>query len=915
MLALVIGGAPVRRAEGRGPKHVIADKTLVAWVSPGNLTQRGGSVLTLENPGGEFDAIVFGELQPAKWMVGSDGFRRTQKEQDPYPAETAGPNALVQIAIVYRGKEVAIFRNGRPYARYTMRPEPAVFSSDSMVLMGLRHRDAGGGRFFAGSIEDVRIYNVALDAAAIASLKPNEPSDPKPLAWWSFESGKAEDQIKTFPAGHLVGGAKIADGRLHLLGGRAYLITGGEPPRDRASEAWPTYHVTALPAEGLCRPYDANGCIFWKGKYHLMYIFQDRTRPHGGHSWGHLSSTDLVNWTFHPPALMPEPGDPDVGIFSGNAFVNKEGVPMLCWFGINAGVCVATAQDDDLIRWQKHPKNPIIPMPKKGQPGHGVYRVWDPYLWLEGDTYYCLLGGNQLPNKEDTLYLCKSADMVNWKPLHPFYRAEPSWTVPGEDCSCPDFFKLGSKHVLMCISHKVGGRCYIGRYEAETFYPEQHVRMNWPGGNFFAPESLEDDKGRRIFWAWVTDPRFITTQASTGSGVQSLPRVLSLDEDGTVRITPVKELETLRRNPRKIGRISLQADSEVALENVRGDCLELAVDIDPGEARRVGLKVRCSPDGKEQTGIWYDGVSKKLIVDMSRSTLRTDVAYCTCPLDTGGIRRTSDNKHPRKTVEAPFALRKGETLKLRVFMDKPMLEVFANDRQCVTQQIFPKRDDSLLVKVCVMGAAATLRSADAWDMAPARFVNEKAGPSVKEQVVFEDHFKGKLKEGWSWLREDPAAWRIRDDALEIRVQPGVAHNVKNALVRPAPDRSKGTYAIEVTVTNHTRPTRQYEQAGLTWYHGGKPVFKLVKELVDGGLLIVPGHKPMASQTVQLRLIATADSYRAQYRPDAKGEFQTAATGKLPAPGNDQISIQCYNGPPDAEHWIRFDDFRVLGLSH
>ncbi len=69
-----------------------------------------------------------------------------------------------------------------------------------------------------------------------------------------------------------------------------------------------------------------------------------------------------------------------------------------------------------------------------------------------------------------------------------------------------------------------------------------------------------------------------------------------------------------------------------------------------------------------------------------------------------------------------------------------------------------------------------------------------------------------------------------------------------------------------------------------------------------------------SKTVQLRLIVTADKWTAQFRPDGKGEFQTAGTGRLPAPNNDQVSIQCYNGPPDAEHWIRFDDFRIIELS-
>lgn len=180
-------------------------------------------------------------------------------------------------------------------------------------------------------------------------------------------------------------------------------------------------------------------------------------------------------------------------------------------------------------------------------------------------------------------------------------------------------------------------------------------------------------------------------------------------------------------------------------------------------------------------------------------------------------------------------------------------------------------------------------------------------------VLFEDRFEGKLAEGWTWLREDSSTWRIREGALEIRVEPGVASTVKNALLRPAPDRSTGKYAVEVTVTNTVPPTNQYEQAGITWYCDDKPVFKLVKELVNGELMIIPGRKPMAAASVQLRLIVTADSFVAQFRPEAKGEFQTAATGKLPPPGKDQVSIQCYQGPADAEHWIRFDDFRIKKL--
>src|SRR6185436_13673413 len=91
----------------------LADKTFVAWVAPANLEQRGGGVLGLEDSQGRFDSLVFGELAPARWMAGSEMFRRTDRAQDAWAAETEkGP---VQIAVVYRGKDVAIFRNAKEY--------------------------------------------------------------------------------------------------------------------------------------------------------------------------------------------------------------------------------------------------------------------------------------------------------------------------------------------------------------------------------------------------------------------------------------------------------------------------------------------------------------------------------------------------------------------------------------------------------------------------------------------------------------------------------------------------------------------------------------------------------------------------------------------------------------------------------
>ncbi|MGQ9731771.1 MAG: glycoside hydrolase family 32 protein [Candidatus Zipacnadales bacterium] len=248
-----------------------------------------------------------------------------------------------------------------------------------MIILDLRHLGASNG-WFVGEIDDARIYASALDQVTIASLQPNKLTGPSPLAWWSFENGSLADHVGSFPEGKLWGRAQVRNGRLCLTGEGDCMIVRRKPKIMRPENDWPIYHLTVLPDEGIAVPYDANGCIYWRGRYHLMYIFQ---RLDGAHCWGHASSPDLIHWTFHPPALEPHPGDPDTGIFSGNAFVNKDGVPMLCYMGVNAGVCLATALDNDLIRWEKHPHNPVIPIPKVGEPAHGVYTVWDPYLWLE----------------------------------------------------------------------------------------------------------------------------------------------------------------------------------------------------------------------------------------------------------------------------------------------------------------------------------------------------------------------------------------------------------------------------------------------------------------------------------------------------------------------------------------------------
>ena len=470
----------------------------------------------------------------------------------------------------------------------------------------------------------------------------------------------------------------------------------------------PRYHFIA--PEGNALPFDPNGALFWNNRYHLFYIFQDPDLPHGGHCWGHASSRDLLHWTYHPTALFPAPGDPETGIFSGGAFINKEGIPSIIYHGVGAGTCIATAKDDQLIHWQKSPHNPVIPETRPGGKGWGVYNVFDPHAWLEGDTYYVILGGKVKPHDiRDTAYLFSSKDLVNWEYLRPFFNPHPDWTGPEEDCACPDFFKLGERYMLSCISHPRGARYYLGRYQQGTFIPEEHHRMNWPGGSCFAPESLLDDRQRRVYWAWVFDQRISEQRVKNELGVMTLPRVLSLDGSGRLLIQPAEELESLRRNPRKLGPLRLADGEDVRLTDIQGDMLELMLEAVLQADSAFGLKVRISPDGSEQTTILVDVPAQTLSVNTSRSSLGQDFSP-RYPLMLAG---------PQEEVyvqTAPFKLDPNEPLQLRIFVDKSILEVYANGRQCVTQRIYPTRADSLGTAVFSQRGVTDINSARAWEL-------------------------------------------------------------------------------------------------------------------------------------------------------------------------------------------------------
>lgn len=749
LACLPVGGA------GQTTGGSLGDKTLIVWVSLTSLDQRGGSALTIDNGDGAFDGIVFGEVEPKRWMPGSDNFARTEKSQARWPSETATSGQFVQLAIVYRGREISMYRNGKLYANYTMAHDAQQFGPRPVVLFGRRHVDASDKEHsITGLIKDARIYAQPLDQATIAGLRPGRMfRDLKPWAWWSFADEGLREKTGRFNEIRLLGDVRVQKGCLVLPGNGATLIAAATPPPADGPITWapipsdwsvtgpvpsavirstrllrerlladpyrPTYHF--CPPEDFGMPGDPNGAFYHDGRYHLMYLYN---RTGAGFCWGHISSQDLVHWRHHPDAIGP--GNGDVGCFSGGAFVDDDGIAYLSYWMLwgAKGIGLARSAERTFDRWTKLDGNPVIRSTEwgvtevKDSDGKAlIYGSADPSnIWKKDGRYYMLTGNLPVLNKVgrtpdapageqgDRLYLFVSDDLKSWKYLHVFYERNPLWTDRSEDNMCPSFLPLPSrpdggpasgKHLLLFISHNKGCQYYVGDYRNDRFFPLTHGRMSWVDNTYFAPEALVDGKGRQIMWAWLTDNPPGEDQRGW-SGVYGLPRTLWLGDDGTLRMRPVSELETLRGHEQDWNDTTLADGRMRWLDGVAGSTCELQLEIAPVTASRAGVKVRATIDGNEETLLYYDFAAKQLVFDASRS---------------GATGRTVVER-------APLELRQGESLKLRVFVDKSVVEVYANDRQAISRRVYPSRTESVGVGLFTEGGAASFAKLKAWEISP-----------------------------------------------------------------------------------------------------------------------------------------------------------------------------------------------------
>uniref|UniRef100_A0A914D868 beta-fructofuranosidase n=1 Tax=Acrobeloides nanus TaxID=290746 RepID=A0A914D868_9BILA len=377
------------------------------------------------------------------------------------------------------------------------------------------------------------------------------------------------------------------------------------------------YHIIA-PTGWLNDP---NGLSYFNGNYHVFFQY-DPTSSNGGgpKQWGHVTSTDLVNWKYTQPtiALAPDQSYDVGGVWTGSA-VNNNGELTAIYTGLhnNTGeqlVNIATSTDG--VTFTKYSGNPVVPT----QPIDGTNQFRDPKVWKYNGVWYMVVGNQSKKNHGRTV-LYQSDDLRQWTYLGPL-ADEPDNRV-GSMWECPNFFYINGKHVLFMgtdverdgdhFANQGLNVYFIGdfNYETKVFSHAVDFYELDNGHDFYAAQMFQDPKNRTILFAWMNS--FGTNFEEMQDGwahTLTVPRQLRLSSDGSrVQMIPVDELTLLR------GTEYINSPIEIEGHDLR---------------------------------LYYDKQTGKLVLERTKDVRQVDM---------GSIMQ----------------------LNLRIFLDQSSIEVFAND--------------------------------------------------------------------------------------------------------------------------------------------------------------------------------------------------------------------------------------------
>lgn len=429
------------------------------------------------------------------------------------------------------------------------------------------------------------------------------------------------------------------------------------------------FHIQ--PPMGLLN--DPNGFSYYNGRYHLFYQWFPLGPIHGIKYWRHVSSKNLVNWEDHGVGIAPGDWFDSHGVFSGSAIAYNQKLYLLY---------TGNTRDKN---WVRHPYQCLAIMDKKnnitkrsgpvidGVPEGYTDHFRDPKVFEKDNMYYCMIGA-QTKGLKGTVVYYESKDLVNWN-----FKDAIKTTLRdfGFMWECPDYFELEDKGVLVISPQGIErkGDLYANIYQSGYligskidfknggFEHGEFVELD-NGFDFYAPQTMEDNAGRRILIGWMGLPEVeYPTDKNGWAHCLTLPRELKIIDNKLIQ-TPVKELEHLRSNHRTL--TEFLKSGEKSFDGFSGERYELNCFFTEFKGKHVGVKLRVSEN--EEIVIYYDIENKKIVLNRSKSGEEFAKKW--------GMKRKS-------YLEC-------SELRLQIFVDTSSVEVFINNGEKVfTSRIFP----------------------------------------------------------------------------------------------------------------------------------------------------------------------------------------------------------------------------------
>lgn len=449
----------------------------------------------------------------------------------------------------------------------------------------------------------------------------------------------------------------------------------------------PAYHFSP-PANWTNDP---NGLLFLNGEFNLYYQHNPFENKWGHMSWGHATSTDLINWK-NLPVAIPEivTADTTTFIYSGSAVVDKDNTS---GFGLNGKppiVAIFTADqpkqhkesqyiaysNDNGLSYRQYAHNPVIDL--------GKHDFRDPNVFWSDQAHKWIMTVSLVDEHKIRIY--GSPDLKDWTKLSDF--GPEGYTRNGWEC--PSLIPLvvdgnaaSIKWVLFVSSGGAHGplmQYFVGDFDGTTFKnanPDDKVLTVDYGDAFYAAIAWRDAPGnKKILLGWLQNGR---KETFPWKGQMSIPHDLSISTtaDGLRLVQRPTALISGSLKKLSGGRVLVREngslDGEVPLSTAgRFNTNSVWIDatIKLKTAGKAGFVLARKKGTNQQVVVGYDTDAGELYIDCAGSESANK--------DAGNL-----------VLKAPMEAVNG-TIRIQILLDKSSLEVFGNDgERVISTMIYP----------------------------------------------------------------------------------------------------------------------------------------------------------------------------------------------------------------------------------